>query len=341
MNKSFASDNNSGVHPNILNAIVTANNNHYVSYGDDPITQKAIQLFKQNFGDEIEVFFVLTGTGANVTALQSYTDRFNAVICVDTAHINVDECGAPEHALSAKLINIKTDDGKLRPEHIKPYLHFLGDQHHIQPKVISITQPTELGTLYSIDELKSLIDFAHQQGLKVHLDGARLANAVVALNSSFKQLCSDLKIDVLSFGGTKNGMLAGEAVIFFNKEDAKYYPFIRKQNMQLISKMRYISAQFIPYFENNIWYTNAKQANEMALYLYQKLNDFMPKSIIFKPKANALFVKLNKDIIPKMQAERFFYTWDEDEGVVRFMTSFDMTKEDIDDFVLFIKKYID
>ena len=339
MYKSFASDNNSGVHPEVLNAIIKANENHYVSNGDDPITKRAIELFKDNFGEDIEVFFVLTGTGANVTALQTYTDRFNALVCADTAHINVDECGAPEHALGAKIIGVKTDDGKLKPEHIKPYLHFLGDQHHVQPKIISITQPTELGTLYSFDELKELISFVHKHGLKIHLDGARLANAAVALGCDFKQLCTDLKIDVLSFGGTKNGMMAGEAVVFFNKEDCKHYPFIRKQNMQLISKMRYIAAQFIPYLESKLWYKNAKQANDMAMYLYQQLELLMPENIVLKPEANAVFVKLPKEIIPKMQAERFFYTWDEDEGVVRFMTSYDMKKDDIDGFINFIKKY--
>lgn len=337
--KSFASDNNAGVHEEVLKAVLDANINDYVSYGDDPVTEKALSLFKDIFGENSETFFVLTGTGANVTALQSYINRYEAVICAETAHINVDECGAPEHALGSKLLSVKTTDGKIRPEDIEAFLHFQGDQHHVQPKLVSITQPTELGTLYTLKEIKEIVDFAHSKGLKVHLDGARIANAAVALDCSFKEMTKYLGIDVISFGGTKNGMMLGEAVVFMKKEDSKYFPFIRKQNMQLLSKMRFIAAQFIPYLENKLWHSNAKQANDMAQYLYEQLCIFMPDNIIAKPEANAVFVRIPKEIIPKMQAERFFYIWDEDEGIVRFMTNFSMQKADIDDFVSFIKKW--
>jgi len=350
--KSFASDNNSGVHPLIIEAVCKANSGHFVGYGDDIYTVEAKKLFKETFGDNAEVFFVLTGTGANVTALQAYTDRFHAVICTENAHINVDECGAPEHCLGAKLIDVPTVDGKLKPSDVEKYLHFKGDQHHVQPKVVSITQSTELGTVYTIDELKALVEFAHAHDMKVHMDGARIANAAVALGCSLRELTTDIGIDVLSFGGTKNGMMLGEAVVFFNKDDVEYFPFIRKQNMQLISKMRYISAQFIPYLCENLWFLNAKQANGMMMYLYDELVKKAPKIITSKPEVNAMFVKLPKDVAEKMQKERFFYTWDENvchceeerrsnpHCIYRFMTSFDMVKEDIDSFVEFVCRYV-
>ena len=339
MKKSFASDNNSGVHPDILKAIEKANSGHFVSYGDDPYTDEAKNLFKEVFGEYTETFFVLTGTGANVCALQSFSDRFNAIICPETAHINVDECGAIEHALGVKLIDVETKDGKLTIDKIEKYLHFKGDQHHVQPKLISITQATEMGTVYTLKELEDLVQYAHNNDLKVHIDGARIANAAVALDCTLRSLTTDLGIDILSFGGTKNGMMIGEAVVFFEKEDVKYFPFIRKQNMQLISKMRYISAQFIPYIRDKLWYKNAKQANDMALLLYEKLYNLNPEMIVSRPEANALFVRIDKKIAEKMQNERFFYTWDEMEGIYRFMTSFDMEKEDIEDFVGFVASF--
>ena len=345
MLKSFASDNNSGVHAEVLRAIANANSGHFVGYGDDPYTEEAKRLFRGIFGEDTETFFVLTGTGANVTALQAYTDRFNAIICTSNSHINVDECGAPEHSLGAKLLTVDTPDGKLTTRHIEKFLHFKGDQHHVQPKVVSITQTTELGTLYTIEELKGIVNFAHKNGLKVHMDGARIANAAVSMGCTLREMTTDIGIDVLSFGGTKNGMMLGEAVVFFDKRDTEHYPFIRKQNMQLVSKMRFTSAQFIPYLQNNLWHQNAKQANDMAQYLYQRLLSVVPEIITTKPEANALFVKLPKNIAEQMQKERFFYTWDEDicqceaagkQCIYRFMTSFDMTERDIDDFVDFV-----
>jgi threonine aldolase len=367
MKKSFASDNNSGVHPSIMQAIVDANIDQFVSYGDDPYTEKAISMFRDIFGPDIDVFFMLTGTGANVSALQSITDRFEAILCTETAHINVDECGAPEHALGSKLIDIPTSDGKFTVAHIEKYLHFLGDQHHVQPRTISITQSTEMGTLYTIDEMRAIVDFAHKHGMKVHLDGARIANAAVALGCSLREMTTDIGIDVLSFGGTKNGAMMGEAVVVFGvktgsilsrladcvAEDsdatnqpssdvkaAKNLPFIRKQNMQLLSKMRYISAQFIAYFTDDLYLKNAKQANDMARYLYDRIYATTPQIILYPPDVNAVFVKLPREIAIKMQAERFFYTWEDSENIYRFMTNFQMTQTDIDDFVEFISKHI-
>ena len=338
MIKSFASDNNSGVHPDVLTSINEANNSHFVSYGNDIYTAQALEEFEKVFGKESRTFFVLTGTGANVTALQSFTNRYQAVICTETAHINVDECGAPEHALGAKLLPVRTNAGKLLPEQIDEFIHFKGDQHHVQPKVVSITQATELGTVYSINELKTIVEKAHKNNLIVHMDGARIANAAVFLNCSLGDITTEIGIDVLSFGGTKNGLMLGEAVVFFNKKDTEFYPFIRKQNMQLVSKMRFISAQFIPYFKNDLWRKNAKQANDMALYLFKKIQSFRSDLVLSEPQANALFVKLPKDIAKKMQSERFFYTWDEIKGIYRFMTSYDMSYKDIDDFVTFLQK---
>jgi threonine aldolase len=340
MKKSFASDNNSGVHPSIMQAIVDANIQQFVSYGDDPYTEKAIAIFREIFGDDIAVFFMLTGTGANVSALQCITDRFEAILCAETAHINVDECGAPEHVLGSKLIDIPTLDGKLTVGHIEKYLHFLGDQHHVQPRTASITQSTEMGTLYTIGEMREIVDFAHKHNMKVHLDGARIANAAVALGCSLREMTTDMGIDVLSFGATKNGALMGEAVVVWDPKLASNLSFIRKQNMQLLSKMRYISVQFLAYLTDDLYLKNARQANDMARYLYDRLSATAPQITLYPPDVNAVFVKLPREIAEIMQSERFFYTWDESENIYRFMTNFEMTHVDIDDFVEFISKYI-
>lgn len=340
MKKSFASDNNSGVHPDILKAMVSANESHYVSYGDDIYTPVAREIFRKAFGDTAEVFFMLTGTGANVSALQCITDRFHAIICVQTAHIHIDECGAPEHALGTKLLTVPTKNGKLTTADIESFLHYIGDQHHVQPSCVSISQPTELGTLYTIPELKEIVDFAHTHSLKVHLDGARLSNAAVALDCSIKNLTMDVGVDVVSFGGTKNGMMMGEAVVVFDKGLATSLPFIRKQNMQLLSKMRYISAQFIAYLSDSLYLRNARISNEMASLLYRRLREKVPSIVTSPPECNAVFVKIDNQIAQKMQNERFFYTWDEHDGIYRFMTSYDMTEQDIEDFVEFISRHI-
>jgi len=333
---SFASDNNSGIHPEIMKSIEDANKGSYIAYGEDPYTIEALKIFKEVFGQETETFFVLTGTGANITALQTFTDRFNAVICANTSHINVDECGSLEHILGVKLLTIETQNGKILPDQLNLFMHYQGDQHHVQPNVVSISQPTELGTLYTIQELRDLVCQAHKLGLKVHLDGARLANAAVALNCQLRDLTTDVGIDVLSFGGTKNGLLIGEAVVFFDKENCKQFRFIRKQNTQLVSKMRYISAQFIPYFKKDLWKENAQQANLLAKYLYHKIILVHPEIIAHKPQTNAIFIILPKKVALKMQNERFFYTWDAEHDVYRFMTSFDMTQDDVDEFASFV-----
>ena len=332
MNKrGFASDNNSGVHPKILEAIVNANSGHVAGYGDDVYTQQAVNEFKKHFGNEIQVFFVFNGTGANVLSINSLTNSFNAVICPATAHIFVDECGAPEKASGCKLIPVITQNGKLTPELIKPHLQGFGFEHHSQPKLISISQVTELGTVYTVDEIKAICDLAHQHNMLVHMDGARIANAAVSLDLPFKNFTKDAGVDVLSFGGTKNGMMFGEAVIFFNNDLAKNTKYFRKQSTQLYSKMRFIAAQFIAYFENDLWKTNATHSNKMASLLASKIEKLGIK-ITQDVSANGIFAIVDDDVRDKLQQDYFFYPWDELNHEVRWMTSFDTTPDDIENF---------
>lgn len=338
--RGFASDNNSGIHPEIFNAIIEANSGHVVAYGDDPYTEKAKALFRKHFGDESEVFFVLTGTGANVLGLSAITEPYHAIICADTAHIAVDECGAPEKYTGCKLINVSTKNGKLSALQIEPLLHSVGFEHHVQPYVISISQSTELGTVYSADEIKALSTFAHDHGMLLHMDGARIANAAVSLNCRFIDITKNAGVDVLSFGGTKNGMLFSEAVIFFNKELAKNFKYIRKQGMHLASKMRFISAQFIPYFEKEIWKTNASHANNMAKLLCEKISGIPGVKITQPVEANGVFAVIPKKIIKPLQEKYFFYIWNHDTNEIRLMTSFDTQEEDIINFSETLKKLV-
>jgi len=339
-NRGFASDNNAGIHPLMIDAINRANQGHVIAYGDDIYTKRAIETIKENFGESISVFFVLTGTGANVLGLSSLTRPFNAVICANTAHINTDECGAPEKFTNCKLISVDSPDGKLTPESVKPFLHGFGFEHHVQAKVISISQPTEMGTVYTPDEVRSLSQLAREYNMYLHMDGARLANAAVHLKMGFKEFTSDAGVDVLSFGGTKNGMLFGESVIFFNprlSEDFKYY---RKQSMQLVSKMRYISAQFESYLNNKLWHTNASHANNMARLLQKKVSGLPHITITQNVEANAVFAVIPARVIRALQEKYFFYIWDENKNEVRWMTSFDTTPEDISGFVDYLKKLL-
>ncbi len=340
MTRGFASDNNAGVHPNILKAIEQANQGHVVGYGDDPYTQEAIALFKKEFGQDTEVFFVFNGTGANVLALSSATNSFNSIICADTAHIQVDECGAPEKLTGCKLLPVPSQKGKITPEGIKQYLHGFDFEHHSQPRVISISQVTELGTVYAVEEIKAITTLAHEHGLLVHMDGARLANAAVALNLPFRDFTRDAGVDMLSFGGTKNGLLMGEAVLLFNPDLTKYTKYIRKQNMQLFSKMRFVGAQFLAYFKDELWKTNAQHANQMAKLLEREILKLGKVQLTQETEANGVFAIVPTEIIPKLQEEYFFYVWDESRSEVRWMTSFDTTEEDIHGFVKLIDRLI-
>ncbi len=335
--RGFASDNNAGVHPDILKAIESANVGHAVGYGDDELTKRAIAKFREIFGDQTDVFFAYNGTGANVIAIQALTQSYHAVICPNTAHINVDECGAPEKFSACKLLPVSTVDGKLTIDGIKTYMHGFGFEHHAQPKMISITQVTELGTIYSIDEIKKIADFAHQHNMYLHMDGARLANAAAALGCGLKEMTADAGVDVLSFGGTKNGLMFGEAVLFFN-QNTNAVKYIRKQSAQLHSKMRFTAAQFLAILSNDLWFKNAHHANKMAQKLAQKLETIEGVKITQKVDSNGVFAIIPKEIIESLQKEFFFYVWDEDRSEVRWMTSFDTQEEDIDKFVELIKQ---
>src|SRR4030095_1825369 len=269
--RSFTSDNNSGVHPEILKALSAANDGHVVAYGDDPYTDRAVALFRKHFGKQVEVFFVFGGTGANVLGLKAATEPYHAVVCAETAHINVDECGAPEKFTGCKLLDVATSDGKITPEHVKPFLDHIGFEHHVQARVISISQSTEMGTVYTPRELKTLSSFAHKNSMLLHMDGARIANAAASLRTDLRKITADVGVDVLSCGGAKNGMMFGEAVVFFDPKLAVGFKYLRKQGTHLPSKMRFISAQFEAMLEKDLWRRNAEHSNRMAQVLAAEL----------------------------------------------------------------------
>jgi len=339
--RGFASDNNSGVHPVMMKAIMDANHGHTIVYGDDPYTAQAISKFKENFGDDIDVFFVFIGSAANVLGLKAITETYNAVICTDTAHIHVDECGAPERFTGCKLLTVTAPDGKLTVDLVKKHMHGFGFQHHAQPKVISVSQTTELGTVYTINEIRALADYAHQNGMLLHMDGARLANAAVSLNLGFKEFTKDAGVDILSFGGTKNGMMYGEAIVFFDKKYSQNFMYTRKQGLQLASKMRYISAQFNAYLSDKQWVNTAKHSNRMAQILAEKVRSIPCVKITQRVEANGVFVIIPKEVISALQNEYFFYVWDEDKSEVRWMTSWDTTEEDIINFTNRLKELVE
>ncbi len=336
--RGFASDNNAGVHPEILKTIQEANVDHAIGYGDDVYTKKAIGTIKNIFGDNTDVYFVFTGTGANVLGLSAATNSFNSVICAETAHINVDECGAPEKFSGCKLLSLPTPDGKLTVDLISKHMHGFDFEHHSQPKIISITQSTEMGTVYTPQEISIICDYAHKHSMLVHMDGARIANAVVSLGVNFKEITTDAGIDILSFGGTKNGMMYGEAIVFFNKNISADFKYIRKQGMQLASKMRFISAQFNAYLANDLWKRNAEHANHMARLLADKIREIKEIKITQKVQSNGVFAIVPKKLIPELQKEYFFYMWDETNNEVRWMTAFDTTEDDITNFAALIKE---
>ncbi len=338
--KGFASDNNSGVHPAIFKAMQAANQGHVVGYGDDPYTQEAIKVFKDKFGQSTEVFFVFNGTGANVLSLSTVTQSFHSIICAETAHIQEDECGAPEKFTGCKLLPIEPVNGKITPDSILPHLKGFDFEHHSQPKVISISQVTEMGTVYQPQEIKALAKLAHKHNMFLHMDGARIANAAVALDMDFREFTVDCGVDILSFGGTKNGMMMGEAVLFFNPELTNYTKYIRKQSMQLYSKMRFVGAQFLAYFENNLWKETATHANKMAQLLKTEVEKIPEIQITQPVVANGVFAVVPRKIIVPLQQKFFFYIWDEIKSEVRWMTSFDTTEEEILEFVELIKKLL-
>ena len=330
---SFGSDNHSGVHPTVWEALRKADAGYCPAYGDDPLTLKVLQDLEELFGGDCAASFVMTGTGANVVSLQNFVRSYHAVFCANTAHINVDECGAVQKFTQARLKVIETPDGKLTPQLILPNLLNNRDQHHSQGRIVSITQSTEYGTLYSLQELKELADFAHRHEMYLHIDGARLANAAAALNCSLQEMTKDVGADIISFGGAKNGLLFGEAIVSFRPEITSDLRFYRKQCTQLFSKMRYIAAQFEAYLENGLWHQNALQANAMAALLASRLQE-IPQVRITQPVAvNSLYVILPREITPALQEKYHFYMWNESLNEVRLMCSYNTTQEMIGEFV--------
>jgi threonine aldolase len=332
--RGFASDNNSGAHPDVLAAIAEANAGHVVAYGDDEFTAETRELFQRHFGEQAEPFLVFNGTGANVCALDALTRPFEGVICTEVAHMHVDECGAPERVAGTKLLPVAAGDGKLEPADVRRWEARRGDEHQVQPRVVSITQATELGTVYTTDETRALVAAAHELGMHVHLDGARLANAAASLDRPLRALTTDLGVDVVSFGGTKNGLLLGEAVVFLRPQLAETFRFTRKQLGQLASKMRFLAVQFDALFEDDLWRSNASHANAMARRLADAIAPIGGAEIAFPVEANGVFVNLPAAAIDRLRealpAALPFYVWDEAAGTIRLMCSWDTTEEDVD-----------
>lgn len=334
----FASDNNAPVHPRVLEALERANAGHAVAYGDDPWTAEASDRFDDLFGRHVETLMVWGGTGANVLSLASLLSPAGAVVCTDASHINLDETGAPEFVLGTKLLDVPHTDGKIHPDQIREFSHFRNVVHHVQPSVLSITQSTEWGTLYTSDEIAVLADAAHSLGMKVHLDGARIANACAALGGTLDALRSftvDAGVDVVSFGGAKNGAMYGEAVVFLDPSLARSAPYVRKQITQLPSKMRYVSAQFLALFTDDLWIENARSANESCRRLHEALTDIPGVDRGPAPQVNSIFPSLDPTLREAVREWSFFYDWELPQ--VRWMTAWDTEPADIDQFVAGIR----
>lgn len=337
--KSFASDNYSGIHSEIMEALVRANKNHQISYGDDEITCRTNKLFELEFGN-VDVLYTFNGTGANITALKCCTLPFQSVICSEYAHILVDECGAPTQSIGCSLLPLTTKNGKLTPALIRPLLKRIGNVHNTQPKVISISQSTEVGTVYTIEELKTLCKFAHEYEMYVHLDGARISNAVASLGVSLREATVDCGVDIMSFGGTKNGLMMGEAVLIFNDELKQNSTYFHKQTGQLFSKNRFIAAQFEALLTDKLWLKMALQANNMTELLVSEISQIKSIHITQKVDANAIFVIIPEHIIEPLRANYPFYEWNSETREQRWMCSYDTTEEDIHLFVSQIKKML-
>lgn len=335
--RSFASDNNSGIHPQVVEALLRANQDHAVGYGDDPWTAEAVRKIREAFTPDCEPLFVFNGTGSNVVALQLCTQPYHSILCAETAHIYVDECGAPVRMTGCQIRPIQTPDGKLTPELVRPYLCNFGEQHHSQPGVLYISQCTELGTVYTPSEIRALADEVHSCGMYLHMDGARLANACVALDKTFRQLTVDAGVDVLSFGGTKNGLMMGECVVVFNPALWDKARFVRKQSAQLASKMRFLSCQFTAYLTDDLWRKNAAHANAQARRLYEALSGLPGVRFTQKVESNQLFLTLPRPVIDELRKKYFFYFWNEPANEIRLVTSFDTTEDDISELLTSVK----
>lgn len=327
--KHFASDNNAPVHPAVMGAIQAANQGHTLAYGNDFYTGRARKKLKQVFGEQSEAFFVFTGTAANVLSMVACTRPFHSVICAESAHLNVAECSAPERFAGVKLLPLATQTGKIDVAGIQSCLTHLGDQHHAQPKVVSLTQATDLGYFYGPEELAEICQFSHQHNLIVHVDGARIFNACAAAGVSLKQMTADVGVDVLSLGGTKNGLLGAEAVVFLNSKLAEDFAYIRKQGMQLASKMRFLAVQFEALLSNDLWLENAQNANHTAQLLAQGLQELPGVQVSREVQTNMVYATIPAEVIADVWKEYLFYIFDEQRSEVRLVTSYDTDAGDV------------
>ncbi|MFL5468414.1 MAG: threonine aldolase family protein [Gemmatimonadaceae bacterium] len=335
--RAFASDNWAGVHPEVLAAMAAANVGHVPSYGADPYTREAEDRIRAALGEDAEVFLVFSGTAANVLCLGSMVRSHQGVICAETAHVHTSECGAAEKHIGCKLLTVPSPHGKITVAGISEHLHHIGNEHHVQPRAISITQATEYGTVYTPQEIRVIADFAHTHSLLLHMDGARIFNAAAHLNVPLRAITSDAGVDALSFGGTKNGLVAGEAVVFFKQVLADDFEFKRMQAMQLSSKMRFIAAQFSALLTNDLWRRSAQHANNMARLLAKELETVDGIALTQPVEANEVFAIMPRRIVPKLQEQWPFHIWNESTTEARLITSFDTTEEDIADFVELVR----
>lgn len=330
--RGFASDNHAGVHPEVLAALGAANEGHQAAYGDDVYTARLREVFRDHFGERTEVYPVFNGTGANVVGLQAMCDRWGAVVCTEDAHLNLDECGAPEKVAGLKLLPVDAVHAKLTPELITARVRGMADERHAQPQAVSLTQSTELGTVYTAEEIAAICAHAHDLGMLVHVDGARLANAAASLDLPLRAFTTDAGVDVVSFGGTKNGLLLGEAIVVLNPDAVRGVTYLRKAATQLASKMRFVSAQFLALLEGDLWLRNARHSNAMAQRLATAIADLPGISVVRPVQANAVFAVIPPDVADRVRKRFSFYTWDERTGEARLMTAFDTTEADVDAF---------
>jgi threonine aldolase len=337
---SFASDNYAGALPEVIDAIAAANAGHAPSYGADAWTDRVEQRFREHFGDDARAYLVFNGTGANVVALRALTRPWDAVVCGETAHLNVDECGAPEQVGGLKLLTVAAPDGKLTPELVATRLQRFGDEHAVQPRAVSITQSSELGTVYSLDEVRALAEQAHEHGMLLHVDGARLANAAAALDVPLRALTTDAGVDAVSFGGTKNGLVLGEAVVLLRPELGEGIDYLRKQSMQLASKMRFLSAQFDALLAEDRWLAAARHANAMARRLAGAVEGVPGVRVTQSVDANGVFAVLPPAATEELQRRWRFYVWNEATGEVRWMCSWDTTPDDVDAFAADVRSVV-
>jgi threonine aldolase len=336
----FASDNQAGVHPDVMEAMLRVNAGHVSSYGHDALTERVEDLFRRQFGPGTRAFLVFNGTAANVLGIQSVTQRHHAVICGEAAHLNVDECGAPERFTGCKLLTVPTPDGKLRPQDVAASISGVGDEHRVQPRVVSITQSTEVGTVYSIAEIQAIAEVAHTRDLLLHMDGSRIANAAVSLDRELREITTDAGVDILSFGGTKNGVMGVEAVVFLNGLEPRDFLFIRKQGMQLGSKMRFMAAQLEALLGTDLWRRNASNANRMAQRLAEQVRSVPGIRITQSVDANGVFAIVPAQHVPALQEVAMFYVWNPVTSEVRWMTAWDTTEDDVDRFAQAVREIV-